>query len=65
MTIAYRRGCHGKNTEVLDISLAMMHFLGMSNDAVFWRRLPISDLHMTSAEAEHVVNEADETVLAR
>jgi hypothetical protein len=26
--------------DVPDISLAVMHFLGMGNDAMFWSRLP-------------------------
>ncbi len=48
-----------------DVALAARQFLGMINDVIFWPRLLIADLRVTSTDAERVVDAAVDTMLAR
>lgn len=48
-----------------DLPLAKRQFLGMINDVVFWPRLLIVDLEISSEEIAHVVEQAVETFMRR
>ena len=48
-----------------ELPLAKRQFLGMINDVIFWPRLLIRDLEVSSEEAEDVIQGAVATFLAR